>query len=160
MYTLNKVYKLRILTVLILFCGIINSGFSQQSLTYDISLLGSTLLEKLPTENRNPDNQQDIEDLYDDLQIAEIYNIGDLNNLIDTYLKEVLILEKDICTQMLESEEPDLTATVSTGTYSAEFEDVELIKEGIYFTTVGLIRTMIDLRHQETDDTEQEYELE
>ena len=157
MYITNNVYKLRMLTAIILFFGITFSGFSQDAVTFDTNLLRSTLLKKLPTENRNADNQEDIEDLYDDLQIAEIYTVNDLTNLIDTYLKEVLIIEKDICTQMLESEDAELTASVSTGTYSATFEDAELIKKGIYFTTVGLIRTMIDLSHQAEDNTDQEY---
>ncbi len=157
MYTTNNVYKLRMQTAIILFFGITFFGFSQEAVTFDTNLLRSTLLEKLPTENRNADNQEDIEDLYDDLQIAEIYTVNDLTNLIDTYLKEVLIIEKEICTQMLESEDAELTASVSTGTYSATFEDADLIKEGIYFTTVGLIRTMIDLSHQTEDDTDQEY---
>ena len=157
MHTIYNVYKLRILTAIILFCSITCYGFPQEAVSFDTNLLRSILLEKLPTENRNSDNQQDIEDLYDDLQIAEIYTVSDLTNLIDTYLKEVLIIEKEICTQMLESEDTELTASVSTGTYSATFEDAELIKEGIYFTAAGLIRTMIDLHHQTENDMGQEY---
>lgn len=154
MHRINPVYKLRILTSIIFFCGIICPFFSQEAATLDTDKLRNILLEKLPTENRNPDNLQDIEELYDDLQIAEIYTVNDLKGLIDTYLKEVLIMEKDICSQMLESEDEEPTATVSTGTYSATVEDIELIEDGIYFTTVGLIRTMIDLRHQEEDNIE------
>lgn len=154
MHRINTVYKLRILTSIIFFCGIICPFFSQEAATLDTDKLRNILLEKLPTENRNPDNLQDIEELYDDLQIAEIYTVNDLKGLIDTYLKEVLIMEKDICSQMLESEDEEPTATVSTGTYSATFEDIELIENGIYFTTVGFIRTMIDLRHQEEDNIE------
>lgn len=112
---------------------------------------------KLPVDNRSTDEPEDFEELYDDLQIAEIYTINDLTDLIDTHLEKVLELEKDICIQITENKDSDLTATVSTGTYGADFEDLERIKGGIFFSPVGLVRTMIELQHpSDPNDTSDE----
>lgn len=154
----NTIKRFKFLTLIIVLCTISLSCFSQDSNLLDPVSLKNRMMEMLPIENRSPDNLQDIEDLYDDLQIAEIYTIDDLTNLINTYLQEVLIIEKDICQQMIQSEDSELSASVTTGSYSADLEDLESIEKGIYFTTVGLIRTMIDLRHQTDEDTETDIE--
>lgn len=149
----NTLQRFKYLAFITILCTISLSCFSQESIIFDTELLRSTLLEKLPIENRNLDSQQDIEDLYDDLQIAEIYTVSDLDTLIENQLPRVLAIEKEVCEQMREGEE--LTANVPNGTYSAEIEDVPQIREGIYFTVAGLVRTMIDLTHPKEFDTEE-----
>lgn len=154
MSTINNVCKLRMITAIIFLCSIFLPACSQDAVIFDTYTLTSILEETLPIENRSINNQQDMEDLYDDLQIAEIHTVGDLKNLINTYLQEVLIIEKEICRQINEND--DLSASVSTGTYAAELEDTELIKKGIYFTMPGLVRTMLDLSHERAEATEEE----
>lgn len=146
--------KLRSLICTLFFCFILLPAYSQEADQFDINSLESLLLESLPTQDRVIDDPEDFELLYDDLHIAEIFTTNDLKDLIDTQLDKVLEMEKEICTQMLESEE--LTATISTGTYSASFEDAEWIKKGIYFTVAGLVRTMIDLTQETDQETSEE----
>lgn len=149
--TIKRV-KLKYLTFIIL-CTIPLLCFSQETESLGPVSLESILLETLPLDGRVVDDADSFEELYDDLLLAEIVTIDDLQALIDNQLTPVLDIEKEICKQMIESE--DLSATVSNGTYAASFEDVEWIRKGFYFTVVGLVRTMLDLTH-ETDETELE----
>lgn len=146
----NVTQRFKSLTFIILLCAIPLSCFSQDSDLLSPIALQNRLLETLPIENRVIDNLESFEELYDDLLIAEITTIGGLDTLVQNQLPKVLDIEKEICKQMKEGEE--LTAYVPNGTYSAEIEDVPSIQEGIYFTVVGLVRTMIDLIHPSEED--------
>ncbi|MBF0574819.1 hypothetical protein [Dysgonomonas sp. GY617] len=145
-----KRLKLKYLTFIIL-CTIPLLSFSQETESLNPVSLESILLETLPLDGRVVDDDDSFEELYDDLLLAEVVTTDDLHALINTQLIPVLDIEKEICKQMIESEE--LSATVSNGTYTASLEDVEWIRKGFYFTVVGLVRTMLDLTH-ETDETE------
>lgn len=146
----NTIKRFKYLTLIIVLCTISLTCFSQDSNLLDPVSLKNRMMEILPTEDRVVDDTESFEELYDDLQIAEIKTVSDLDTLIESQLLKVLDIEKEICKQMSESEE--LTANVPNGTYSAEIEDVPLIKEGIYFTVVGLVRTMIDLTHPSEEE--------
>ena len=161
MPTTNNAYRLRMITVVIFLCSTFFSLFSQETDSIDIQTLRSTLEIITPTEGREVNNLKEMEDfyemedLYDDLQIAEIYTLSDLKTLIKTYLEEVLSIEKEICRQIKENGNHPSNIHVRTGEYSVNSEDIRLIKNGIYFSTPGLIRTMIDLSQEEGETLEE-----
>ena len=138
------------LTLIIILCAVSLSCFPQDSDPLDPISLKAKMIETLPLENRVIDAPESFEELYDDLIIAEITTIADLDTLIENQLPKVLDIEREICKQINESEE--LTANVPNGTYGIEPEDRPSIEKGIYFTTVGLVRTMIDLTHPSEND--------
>ncbi len=146
----NTVQRVNYLTFIIILCAIPLSCFSQDFDLSDPISLKAKMMETLPVKNRIIDDPESFEELYDDLQIAEINTIRDLDTLIENQLPRVLEIEKEICKQISKSGE--LTANVPSGIYSAEPKDVPMIKEGIYFTIVGLVRSMIDLTHLSKED--------
>lgn len=152
MTTSNTIQKVKYIAFIIVFCAISLSGFSQDNDSINPVLLESFLKKALPVANREVADFDECSDLSEDLKNAQILSIDDLQTLIDSQIDIVLEIEKDICSQMTENEEGELSASVSTGTYSAEVEDMPQIKKGIYFTVSGLVRTMIDLTRPSTDE--------
>lgn len=175
----NKVFstsRLGLIVIITLVSDFLNPVFSQEknadTTILDLSIIERIMIEKIPSENREEIPQQYMQELFDDLQAIDIHTVSDLNNFIDTYIEETINIEEEICKQIIDrlnDLNPDhtyadgevyLSADVITGTYAADGdeEEIELIKQGIFFTPLGLVCTMIDLykclREDEVDNSE------
>lgn len=130
-----------------------NTDFSvNKNEALNIDLLQQILQDKLPEKNRL--RVDDYSELFEELTYFDINVIGDLTVLIDEYLDKVMALEKKICVKILADFEKEIlsgkkfiaTVDVEGTQYTAKFENLQYIKNFMFFSWGGLIRMMLKMK--------------
>ncbi len=88
-------------------------------------------------------NTEDKQELFSTLQTLGMATFKEFALLFDTYLKPALKDEKRICREIIGNN------GCSEDGYVAEEEDMPAVRRGVYFTQIGLIRSMLFLKYGE-----------
>jgi len=95
----------------------------------NVDLLAKILDDKLP-ENNKIKYQEDYSELLSELLHFKISTISDLTNIINEYLDFALLEDRKMVEEVKADED-------------SSFEDMERASKGVFFTHIGLVRTML-----------------
>jgi ppGpp synthetase/RelA/SpoT-type nucleotidyltranferase len=109
----------------------------------DVDLLIKILEEKLPKENRGPNEPYG--ELLENLKAAAVTNSGELISIIDKYLTETMTIDNKAAKEIIAAHENKKPLTSSVGYSPVTANEIERIKKGVFLSHVGIIRHIIKL---------------